>query len=154
MRQSERFSLVGLSMLVLVLATALTVSLVGQVGAVELPPRTGERINLFVPPATMPANMAFWFGHGWCTEETDEDPILVALDPESRVEFTIDGVPVVTATDIEFDGTTELGDPCVVEKINYHNARFGLPDGLHAVSGCWFLLGELQFCREAEITFE
>jgi hypothetical protein len=38
-------------------------------------------------------------------------------------------------------------------KVNYYNAREGLPAGQHTIVGCWYLQGELQFCREVEISF-
>jgi hypothetical protein len=155
MKVSPKADRVEIVILSFVIASMVALMLTSRVVAAELPPRTGERINLLTtPPTTMPANQPFWLGHGWCTQDTDEDPILLALNPDSRVEFTIDGTPVTTATDVEFGGTTALGAPCVVLKTNYYNARFGLDAGTHTFTGCWYLLGELQFCRAAEIQFE
>jgi hypothetical protein len=42
---------------------------------------------------------------------------------------------------------------CVARKINYHNFRFGLPAGDHTLTGCWYWVGDLQFCEEATISF-
>jgi hypothetical protein len=137
-----------------VLGWLMVLAVAFPVRAEQLPPRTGERLNLFAPPATMAADATFWLGHGWCTQETDEDPLLLALNPGTRVDFYIDGDLLTAGTDVEIGTFTELGQACVAQKISYVNFRFGLPVGNHLVEGCWLLLGELQFCRRAEVLFE
>jgi hypothetical protein len=118
------------------------------------PPRTGYQIDLFNPPATAPANEPFWVGHGWCSTADDEDPLRSVLSPSTRVTFTLDGQTLVTGTDVSFNVSFDDGVTCVAYKINYHNFASGLPAGSHTITGCWYLLGDLWFCREATIEFE
>ena len=117
-------------------------------------PRTGDQLNLFDPPATMAANEPFWVGHGWCSTSDDADPVRSILDPTSRIAFTVDGAAVSTGTDVSFDVSFPDGVTCITLKISYHNFRAGLPVGTHTIEGCWYLLGELQFCNEATVAFQ
>ena len=121
--------------------------------AANATPRTGDRINLFDPPATMAADQPFWVGHGWCSTLEDEDPLLPIVNPSTRVELAVDGTPITTATDVTLGVAFPDPEACVALKINYHNFRGGLAAGEHTLSGCWYLLGELQFCNEATVTF-
>ena len=140
-----RFALVLSSMLLLVAVAPVTAN--GQ-------PRTGDQINLFDPPVSAPANEPFWVGHGWCSTTDDQDPLKSILNPSSRVELAVDGQPVATGTDLSFNVSFPDGVTCIVHKINYRNFRNGLPAGSHTLTGCWYLLGELQFCQEATVVFE
>jgi hypothetical protein len=140
------------------LAAALVVSVIAlaasQPVAAKNIPRTGDRIDLFAAPLSMPADEPFWVGHGWCTTADDADPVRAVLDPTSRFELAVDGQAVATGTDLSFDVSFPDGVTCIGLKTNYHNFRSGLPAGSHTITGCWFLVGELQFCEEAVIGFE
>lgn len=137
----------------LVLSSALLLVSIAPVAAGSQP-RTGDQISLFAPPTTAAANQPFWVGHGWCSTSDDQDPLKLIVNPSSRVDLAVDGQAVATGTDLSFDVSFPDGVTCIALKINYHNFRPGLPAGSHTLTGCWYLLGELQFCREATIDFE
>ena len=118
------------------------------------PPRTGDQINLFDPPSSFPASEPFWVGHGWCSTADDEDPLRSIVSPSTAVKFTVDGQPVVTGTDLSRNVSFDDGVTCIAFKVNYHNFAKGLAAGSHTITGCWYLLGELQFCLDATIQFE
>jgi hypothetical protein len=137
----------------LIVSGMLALAVAMPVAAKDIP-RTGDQLNLFDPPTTMAANEPFWVGHGWCSTADDADPMRSILDPTSQIVFTADGAVVATGTDVSFDVSFPDGVTCITLKINYHNFRVGLPIGSHTIAGCWYLLGELQFCREAAVAFE
>lgn len=149
---SVRHSLSRNRVLALLMAGALTAGLAGA--ALAAPPRTGDRISLFDPPATFPADTAFWIGHGWCLtqEELDEGVVDSPSDVirrASRFELFVDDVAVPLATDLQRDV-----DICVVQKFNFHNFRAGLPAGAHHFRGEWYLAGSHNLTMEADVEFE
>lgn len=109
-------------------------------------PTVGDRINLFAPPATFPADTPFHVNHGWVCEP--EDAIADCLDSGTRFELLIDGVDVPAAHDLEYDphGTTST-------EADVSNFRFGLPAGTHTFEGRWYYQGQLQLDLTQTIAF-
>lgn len=113
-------------------------------------PRTGDRLNLFVPPATAPADTPFWVGHGFATEPP-ELPAAIA-DGSAWFELYVDGAAVSLRKDVDFLGGAS------VESVNigwFHNFADGLPSGSHHFEGRWYVYGGvLQLQLEADVLFE
>ena len=106
-------------------------------------PKTGKRINVFVPPSTFPSNTPFWIGSAI---GTSLDNKLTILDPRTRIELYVDGESKPMLTDISFTADTAT-------KLNLANFRFGLPLGVHHFEQLVYLEGVFQFSSTADITF-
>jgi len=105
-------------------------------------PRTGDKISLFSPPSTHPADTAFFVADGFSCEND-----FPCLDPTTRFVLYVDGVQTRPILDLEIDH----GVP--VSEIYVSNFRFGLPPGLHTFHGEWYAQGVLVLVRDAAVQF-
>ena len=112
----------------------------------------GDRLNMYNPPATMPAWTSFYLSNGYCTDLKAEVKDL--LSRTTRVEFTLDGRPLRTRPVVTFDPTGQIDGVCIAQKHDEVDFRFGLRPGVHIIAGCWYWLGVQELCQAAVITFE
>jgi hypothetical protein len=107
-------------------------------------PTVGDRLNLFAPPATFPADTPFHVNHGWIC-----DPASDCLDPGTRFELLVDGVDVPAAHNLVYDPQTPSASSADVS-----NFRFGLLAGPHVFEGRWYADGVLELDLVETIVFQ
>lgn len=109
-------------------------------------PTTGTRIGLYTPPATFPANTAFYIEHGWACELGDGVCLGEQISAHSDFVLTVDGVVQPSTVDVDnVDG--------ILGKLRLTNFPSGLPAGTHTFVGTWYLDGVVSFTETAVITF-
>jgi hypothetical protein len=112
-------------------------------------PHPDLQMNLFTPTATMPADTAFWVGHGFSTASQELPSAIVRAS--AVFELYVDGSPVALRRDVEFEGGEAVES---VGMIWYRNFEMGLPAGEHHFEGRWYVYGGLFMNLEADILFE
>lgn len=120
MRFRVRFALVALA--------ALLIALPASAGAAEVP-TVGERINLFDPPTTFDAGVAFHVSHGWGAAGLESTR--VSTIPDYSFELFVDGVRAHGPKSI----TIEDGE--WQEIVWTFSFPKGLDAGTHEFRGVW-----------------
>jgi hypothetical protein len=128
----------------LVLVAGLALTIAAPTASALRMPTTGDRISLFAPPGSFPANTPFHVNHGWGCDT----PPTGCLEAGTRFELLVDGRDVPAAHDLEYDPHASLATEADVS-----NFRSGLPAGVHTFEGRWYLDGVLQLDMTVEITF-
>jgi hypothetical protein len=133
----------------MVLASALLVSAGVGIASANSVPHPELRINLFVPPATMPADTPFWIGHGFsiAPDELPADSVPGA----ATFELYVDGSAVSLRKDVEYAGGNSVDS---VAFIWYRNFDQGLPAGEHRFEGRWYVDGAIFLELGADVLFE
>jgi hypothetical protein len=125
-----------------VLALSLALLAIAAPAGANAVPRTGDKLSLFAPPSTHPADTAFFVAQGFSCEND-----FPCLDPTTRFVLSVDGVETSPVLDLEIDH----GIPA--SKTDVSNFRFGLPAGQHTFHGEWYAQGVLVQVRDATVEF-
>ena len=113
---------------VLLALAALLFAVPASAGAAEIP-TVGERINLFDPPRTFEAGVAFHVSHGWGAAGLESTH--VSTIPDYSFELFVDGVQVHGPKSITIvDGEWQ-------EIVWTFNFPEGLDAGSHEFRGVW-----------------
>lgn len=113
-------------------------------------PRSGARLNIFpgsVTPAVFVANAPFWIGYGFVPEARESEDEIQTVDPETRFELAVDGIPMLLDSDLKIEGGL------IVRKLDIANFPSGLPAGWHRFGGRWYDAGTLVLTNDRSIEF-
>ena len=113
-------------------------------------PRSGARLNIFpgsVTPAVFVANAPFWIGYGFVPEARESEDEIQTVDPETRFELAVDGVPTLLDSDLKIEGGL------IVRKLDIASFPSGLPAGWHRFGGRWYDAGTLVLTNDRSIEF-
>jgi hypothetical protein len=97
-------------------------------------PTTGERINLFAPPTTFPANTPFYVEHGYICDRNDIGCIQTQISALSSFSLYVNGVLQPSTVDVDLAGGS-------IEKRYLTNFPAGLPAGTYTFDGVFDLNG-------------
>ena len=136
--------------LAMMLAGALVLTAGAAVASANNVPHPELRVNLFVPPATMPADTPFWIGQGFATDASQGEVPADGAPGFASFELYVDGSAVPLRKDVEFAGGAAAPTVGIVW---YHNFATGLAGGTHHFEGRWVAAGSLILQLEADVLF-
>lgn len=132
-------------MLAVTAVLALTVVLPASANSV---PTTGARINILSPPATYPADTAFYVEQGFACYLNGNAPD--CANANTSFVLYVDGVQQASQKDVD----TELLDSVTVLHVEYlTNFAQGFTPGTHTFTGVWYLNGSFFDAHIASVTF-